>query len=238
MARGTVPQGVRLPQRLGLDLRLVSVPLALGASGHQGAGSGPRARGEGGARQDFAGPLHPPPWSANSAHTAARTCRSPLPHPTQHASAGPRRAWGTEIRPVATSGAGAGSWWVQSTAGAGLECKGAAAGRGRGGPGGGARNGSRAAWRARTRTPGAPTYTPGFCAPPPGTPRLSLLELGRAGRGRRPRRPEEQNVLPGQEEHPPDHGEPRTRPHFTPRPLPTAWGEPSRLRAFRSALRV
>lgn len=50
LARGAFREGVRLPQRPGLDLRLGSIPVALGASGHQGADGGPwQGRGEGGA---------------------------------------------------------------------------------------------------------------------------------------------------------------------------------------------
>lgn len=44
--------------------------------------------------------------------------------------------------------------------------------------------------------------------PPPGTPRPAPP---RPSQPRRRRRREEQNVLPGKEEHPPDHGEPRSQ---------------------------
>lgn len=229
MARNIFQDGVQLPEILSLDLGLDAVPAALGALGHQGAGGGPPAgQGRGGAWQIITGPLSlSTPGrgvAGNFAHTLARTggnrLSTPTPLPLQEFACRLRRGWSAASARAQPESAAA----SRSRGGAGLENPGAAAGRGRGR--GRGRPPSCAARRARTWTPAAPAYTPGLRGlpreaqlvhPPPGTPRPAPP---RPSQRRRRRRREEQNVLPGQEEHPPDHGEPRC-------PLPASPAPPA-----------
>ncbi|CAN0555775.1 unnamed protein product [Rangifer tarandus platyrhynchus] len=86
--RAAGPDGVQLPEILSLDLRLDSVPVALGALGHQGAGGGPPAgQGRSGAWQVITGPLSLSISGGTggiSAHTLARTGGNRLSTPTPH----------------------------------------------------------------------------------------------------------------------------------------------------------
>lgn len=221
----------RTESSLGLDLRLHSISAALGASGHQGAGGGPSAgQGGRGSRQDIVGTLTLHPGCRLCTHTGRdRSQPSPPAHP-KISPLGPRR--GRSAASARAYGRGCG-YSHRARPGRGLKAERQrwAGGRGRAGAGRG-RQRSRAAQRAPTWTPGAPTRTPGLCAPPRrGLARASAAgdpqDLNARTGPRRPKetaaQPEEQDVFPGQEKHPPDHGELRSRgPLRASGPLPRA----------------